>query len=128
MHPRPRTVVPVWGTDPRHVNIGGTSYIPSHIPSSSTLVPSNAFLTTHLPPNSHGPLSRSSTVRHVHSASAHTVVSQGYVPPYVSAGYVPSYGPSRGPAYGASYGQTYAPYGSGYQPIYQSPNYGFVAP
>ena len=32
MHPRPITTVPIWGTDPRHVNIRGTSYIPSHIP------------------------------------------------------------------------------------------------
>ena len=136
MHPRPSTVVPIRGTDPRHVNIGGTSYMPSYIPSSSTLVPSNAFLTTHPPPNSHGPSGQSSTVSHVRSVSAHSVVSQGHVPPYVSAGYVPSYGPyygqyygqAYGPSYGASYGQNYTPYGSMYQPIYQSPNYGFVAP
>ena len=33
-HLRPSTSVPIWGPEPRHVNIGGTSYIPSHIPSS----------------------------------------------------------------------------------------------
>ena len=143
-HPRPSTSVPIRGPKPRHVNIGGTSYIPSHIPSSSTLIPSNSFLTTHPPPNSSGPLGRSSNVSHVPSTSAHTIVSQGYVPPYVSTWHVPSYGPSygpscgpsHGPAYGTSYGpsykpsygQTYAPYGSRYQPVYQSPNYDFVAP
>ena len=52
--------------------------------------------------------------------SSHTIMSQGYVPPYVSAGYVAPYVPSYGP--------TYTPYGSGYQPAYQSYNYGFVAP
>ena len=124
MHPSPSTVVPFRGTDPRHVNIRGTSYIPSHIPSSSTSVPSNAFLMTHTPPKSHGPSVQSSTVIHVHPESSHIVVSQGYVP----AGYVQSYGPSYGPSYGASYGQTYKPYGSRYQPAHQSPKYGFVEP
>ena len=96
------------------------------------MVPSNAFLTIHPPPNSHGPSVQSSIVSHVHSASAHTVVSQGQVPPYVSSGYVSSYGKYYGPAYGPSYGmsyvKTFTPYGSEYQPAYQSPNYGFVAP
>ena len=32
-HPRPTTSVPIRGLEPKHVNIGGTSYIPSHIPS-----------------------------------------------------------------------------------------------
>ena len=64
-HPRPSTAILIWGTDPIHVNIGGTSYIPSHVPSSSTLVPSNAFLTTHPRPNSHGPLGLISTISHV---------------------------------------------------------------
>ena len=54
-HPIPSTSVPIWGPEPRHVNIGGTSYIPSHIPSSSEPIPSNYFLTTHPPPNSSGP-------------------------------------------------------------------------
>ena len=45
-HPRPRTSVPIQGPEPRHVNIGGTSYTMSHIPSSSTPIPSNEFLTT----------------------------------------------------------------------------------
>ena len=35
-HPRPSTSVPIWGPEPRQVNIGGMSYIPSHVPSSLT--------------------------------------------------------------------------------------------
>ena len=73
-HPRPSTSVPLRGPQPRHVNIGGTSYIPSHIPSSSQLVPSNSFL-THPLHNSCGPLSWSLTVSHVHPASTNTIVS-----------------------------------------------------
>ena len=68
---------------------------------------------THPPPNLHGPSGQSSTISHVVPPSANTVVSQGYVPPYVLVGYVPPYVP---------------PYGSGNQPAYQSYNYGFVAP
>ena len=56
VRPRPSTSVPIQGPEPRHVNIGGTSYIPSHIPSSSTPIPSNEFLTMHPPPKSSGPL------------------------------------------------------------------------
>ena len=94
----------------------------------------------HLLPNSSGPSGRSSTTIHVRSSYDNTVVSHGQVPPYVSIGHInshgPSYGASHGPShgpvygtsYGPSYGQTYTPYGSGYQPIYQSPNYDFVAP
>ena len=107
-------------------HIGGKSNIPSHIPSSSTPVPSNVFLTTHPLPNSSGPSGQSSTISHVHPASSHTVASQGYVPPHVSARYGPSYGlaywkyygqyyrPSYGQSYGhpygTSYGKTYTPY------------------
>ena len=75
---------------------------------------------THLPPNSHGPSGRSTTASHVVPTSTHTVMSQGYVPPYVLAGYVPPYVPSYGP--------NYTLYGSKYQPAYYSYNYGFVSP
>ena len=34
-------------------------------------------------------------------------MSQGYFPPYVLAGHVPSYGPSYGPSHGPSYGPYY---------------------
>ena len=74
-HPRPSTSVPIQGLEPRNVNIGGTSYIPSHIPLSSTPIPSNYFLTTHPPPNSTGPSGRSSTTSHVLPTSANTIVS-----------------------------------------------------
>ena len=53
--PRPSTSVPLRGPQAIHVNIGGASYIPSHIPSSSTPIPSDAFLTMPPPPNSSGP-------------------------------------------------------------------------
>ena len=39
--PRPIISVPIRGPEPRHVNIGGTSYIPSHIPLSSAPIYSN---------------------------------------------------------------------------------------
>ena len=129
-HPRPSTSVPIQGPEPRHVNIGGTSYSPSHIPSFSTPIPSNYFLAMHPLPHPTRPSSRSLTTSHVCSTSATIVFSQGHVPPYVSVGHVsshgPSYGPSHGPShgttygnsYGPSYGQTYTPYGFGYQPAY----------
>ena len=74
-HPKPSTSVPIQGPEPRHVNIGGTNYIPSHIPSSSTPIPSNYFLKNHPPPNSSGPSGRISTVSHVRSTSTNIVVS-----------------------------------------------------
>ena len=41
--------------DPRHVNHGGITYIPSYATSSVALVLSNVFLMTHPPHNLHGP-------------------------------------------------------------------------
>ena len=73
--PKPSTSVPLRGPQQRHVNIGGTSYIPSHIPSSSQPVPSNGFL-THPLPNSSGPSGQSSTSSQVRPVNANTVVSQ----------------------------------------------------
>ena len=119
------------------MNIGNTTYIPSHVPSSSNCVPSKLFLMTHSPPSSHGPLGRNVATSHVHSTTAHIVVSQSQVPPVVSAGHVPisrlshvpahgaphipNYGPSHGTShgtpYGASHGHSYGPhYGQNYQP------------
>ena len=54
--PRTNTRFPECGSGPRHVNIGSTSYIPSYAPSSLVPIPSNVFLMTHSPHNSHGPL------------------------------------------------------------------------
>ena len=54
VHPRPSVSNPIRIPELRRVNIGNTTYIPSHVPSSSNPVPSNAFLMTHPPPNSCG--------------------------------------------------------------------------
>ena len=138
------------------MNIGNTTYIPSRVPSSSKLVPSNTFLTTHPPPSSRGPSSQNVATSHVHSAIARTVVSQSQVPPVVSIGHVPisglshvpnsgashtlnyghshgtshgtPYGASHGHSYGPHYGQNYQPYEYGYQQTVYSSNYGFLAP
>ena len=87
-------------------------------------------------PNSNGTSRWSSTTSHSHSTSSNTVVLHDHVPPYVSVGHVSSHGPSHGLVsrtsyvtyYGPSYEKTYTCYGSGYQPMYHSPNYGFIAP
>ena len=131
------------------MNIGNTTYIPSHVPSYSNLVPSNAFLMIHPPPKSRGPLGRNVTTSHVHFAIANMVVSQIQVPPIFSVGHIPvfasshvpprgaphipNYGPSHGTSHGTPYGsshghlygphyrQNYQPYGYGYQqPTYSS--------
>ena len=114
------------------------------------------FLTTHPPPNSHGPSGRNVSTSHVRSATASTVVSQSRVPPIVSLGHVhvsvsshvlahgaphiPNYGPYHGTShgtpyvashihsYGPQYGQSYQPYRYGYQQPTYSSNYEFVAP
>ena len=110
--PRPSTSVPLREHQLRHVNIGGTSYIPSHIPSSSQPIPSNSFL-MHPLPNSSGPLGQILTVSHVHLTSANTVVSKGQVPPSVSAGHIPtsglSHGTSRGPSHGLDHRYSHIP-------------------
>ena len=46
---RHTTGIPSSGGGPRHVDIGGTSYIMSYVPSPSILVPLNAFFMTHPP-------------------------------------------------------------------------------
>ena len=114
------------------------------------------FLTTHPPPNLHGPSGQNVATSHVHSTIANTVVSQRRVPPVVSVGHVPvsglshvpahgaphipNYGPSHGTSHGTPYGashghsygpqyrQNYQPYGYEYQQLAYSYNYGFVAP
>ena len=111
------------------MNIGDTTYIPSHVPSSSNPTPSNAFLKTLPPPHSCGPSGWNIITIHVRIATAHTVVSQSQVPPVVSGGHIPvfglsyvpsqgvphipnyghSHGTSHGTPYGASHGQSYGP-------------------
>ena len=154
--PRPSVSNPIQIPGPRRVSIGNTTYIPSHVPSSSNPVPSNAFLMTHPPPSSCGPSGRNVATSHVHSATANMVISQIRVPPILlachvpisrsshvpprGAPHIPNYGTSHGTShgtpygyfhghsYGLQYGKNYQPYGYGYpQPAYSS-NYGFVAP
>ena len=125
VHPRPSVSNHVWIPEPRQVTIGNTTYIPSHVPSSSNHVPSNAFLTTLPPPHSHGPSGQNITTSHVHTATARTVVPQNQVPPILSGGHIlvsrssyvpsqgvphiPNYGHSHGIPYGASHGHYYGP-------------------
>ena len=73
--PRPTVTNPIQILGPRRVNIGNTTYIPSHVPSSSNPIPLNAFLTTHPPSSSCGPLGQNVAISHVHSATAHMIVS-----------------------------------------------------
>ena len=96
------------------MTIGNTTYIPSHVPSSSIPTPSIAFLTTLPPPHSRGPSSQNVATSHVHTATARIVVSQNQVSPIVLGGHIPisgsSYDPLHGiphiPTYGASHGIT----------------------
>ena len=75
VRPRPSVSSHMRIPEPRQVTIGNTTYIPSHVPSSSNPFPSNAFLTTHPPPNPRGPSGQNVATSHVHSAIANTVVS-----------------------------------------------------
>ena len=140
----------------RQVTIGNTTYIPSHVRSSSIPTPSNSILTTLPPPHSRGPSGRNVATSHVHTVTTRIVVSHSQASPIVSGGHIPisgssydpshgiphiptygashgishgtSYGTSHAPSYGPQYGQCYQPYGYGYQQIAYSSNYGFVAP
>ena len=73
--PRPSVSNPIQILGPRRVNIGKTTYIPSHVPSSLDPISSNVFLTTHPPPNSRGPLGCNVATSHVRSTTANAVVS-----------------------------------------------------
>ena len=55
VHPRPSVSNPMQIPKLRRVNIGNTTYIPSHVPSFSNRTPLNAVLMTLPPPNSRGP-------------------------------------------------------------------------
>ena len=100
VHPRPSASSHIWIPELRRVTIGITSYIPSHVPSSSNPTPLNAFLTTLPPPHSRGPSSWNVPTSHVLTATVRTVVSQSQVPPIVSGGHIPvsvlSHGPLQG--------------------------------
>ena len=92
---------------PRRVTIGNTTYIPSHVPSSSYPTPSNAFLTTLFPTHSRVHSGRNIATSHVRNATACMVVSQSQVPPVVSGGHIPISGSSYGPSQGVPHIPTY---------------------
>ena len=100
VHPRPIVSNHMWILESKRVTIGNTTYIPSHVPSSSNPTPSNSFLTTLPPPHSCGLSGRNITTSHVRIATDRTVVSQSQVPPIVSGGHIPilvsSHVPSQG--------------------------------
>ena len=128
------------------MTVGNTTYVISHVPSSSIPSSSNAIP----PPHSRGPSGRNVATSHVRTVSTRIVVSQSQVPPVVlgshiltSVGHIltsgtsiptygvshgTSHGTSHGPYYGLQYAQSYSPYGYGYQQPAYSLNYGFVAP
>ena len=85
------------------MNIGNTTYIVSHVPSSSIPSSSNAIP----PPHSHGPLGWNFATSHVRIAATRVVMSQIQVPPIVSGGHIPTYGVSHGTSYGTSHGKHY---------------------
>ena len=129
VRPRPSVSNPIRIPEPTRVTVGNTTYIISHVPSSSIPCSSNAFP----PPHSRGPLGRNVATSHVRTAATRPVVSHTQVPPVVSGGriptsgghvitsgaYIPTYGVSHGTSHGMSYGpyyrpqyaQTYSPYG-----------------
>ena len=105
------------------MTIGGSTYIITHIPSSS--VPSSSNV--HPPPYSHGPLSRYMATSQVRTTVTRPIVSQVHILPAASRGYVHAYRghlatfrvyiPTFGayiPTYGVSHGElhamTYGPY------------------
>ena len=112
------------------MTIGITTYITSHVPSSS--IPSS--LNAIPPPHSRGPLGRNVATSQVRTAVTRPVVSQVQVPPVVSGGrvhtsrghvttsrayihtfgmYIPTskaYFPTYEVSHGTSHGMTYGPY------------------
>ena len=68
----------------RRVMIGTSTYLLTEIPSSSLLSSSNA----NPPPYSRGPSSRHVATSQIRTAVTRPVVSQAYIPPVVSGGYV----------------------------------------
>ena len=111
------------------MNIGNNTYILSRVSLSSNPIPSNAFLTTHPPPNSRGPSGQNVATIHFHSVTVNKVVSQSRVPHVVSIGHVPIFGlshvpthgtphiPNYGPSHGTSHGTPYgASHGHSYEP------------
>ena len=72
--------------------VGNTTYIVSHVPSSS--IPS--YLNAIPLPHSHGPLGRNVATSHVHTAATRVVVSESQVPPAIAGGHISTSGTSYG--------------------------------
>ena len=77
--PRPSASSPIQIREPRRVTVQNTTYIVSHVPSSSIPSSSNAIP----PPHSRGPSGWNVAMSHVRIAATHVVVSQSQVPPVV---------------------------------------------
>ena len=110
------------------MTIGNTTYITSHVPSSSIPSSSNAIPL----PHSRGPLGWNVATSHVCTAATHVVMSQSQVPPIVSGGHIPTFGTSsslsqgvpRIPTYGISHGTSHGTsYGASHGKYY-GPKYG----
>ena len=69
VRPRPSVSIHMRISEPRRVAIRNTTYIPSHVPSSSIPTPSNAFLTTLPPSHSCGPSGRNVATSHVRTTT-----------------------------------------------------------
>ena len=70
------------------MTVGNTTYVISHVPSSSIPISSNAIP----PPHSRGPLGWNFAMSHVHAAATCVVVSQSQVPPVVLGDCIPTSG------------------------------------
>ena len=88
-HPPPRSRVsdPIKIPGLRWVTIGGSTYLITHIPSSS--VPSSSNV--HPPPYPRGPSSRYMATSQIHTAVNRPIVSQVHIPPVASGGYIPTH-------------------------------------
>ena len=85
------------------MTIGNTTYIVSHVPSSSIRSSSNAIP----PPHSRGPSDQNVATSHVCIAATRVVMSQSQVPPVVLGGHIPTYGVSHGTSHGTYYGASH---------------------
>ena len=128
--PRSRVSDPIGIPGSRRVTIGTSTFLLTEIPSSS--LPSSSNVNP--PPYSRGPSSRHVATSQIRTTITRPVVSQAYIPPVVSGGYVhvsrgqvatsSTYIPTSGmyiptsgmyiPTYGVSHGpsqpMTYGPY------------------
>ena len=72
--------------DSGYMNVGATTYIPSYVPSSTTLIPSSAFLMSNPPYILHGPSRSGAPFNYVVPSSAGAIVFVSCLPPHMSGG------------------------------------------